>query len=203
MDLASELGEAGFRWVFVFQDHGSRQHKLALDQASDFFTDTYHGRMVHLGGLVISSSASDRLTLSPEIDKENGLDIHAGLDETSRMLFLRPDLVDPQRVSAVPLSGQTWEELVQIGNRSRWPGYFGSPRLATASIGADILQQEVKEYSGLVLRILDGYDPRKLARQVERKDSDPSSAKYNAATAEHESRIKSIQEEWLTSKGFR
>jgi hypothetical protein len=43
MDLASELGEAGFRWIFLFQGHGSMSHNLALDQASDFFADTKAG----------------------------------------------------------------------------------------------------------------------------------------------------------------
>ncbi len=52
MDLAAELGEQGFRWIFVVNVHGAPLHNRALDQASDFFRDTYGGRMVHLWGLV-------------------------------------------------------------------------------------------------------------------------------------------------------
>ncbi len=59
MDLAAELGEQGFRWVIVVNVHGAPLHNRALDQASDFFRDTYGGRMVHLWGLVPVSAAGD------------------------------------------------------------------------------------------------------------------------------------------------
>ena len=52
MDLASEFGEAGFRWVFAVSEHGAPRHQLALDQAGDFFGDVYGGTMVHLSGLI-------------------------------------------------------------------------------------------------------------------------------------------------------
>lgn len=48
MDLATELGEQGFRWVFVVHNHRSPWHNEALDQAGDYFRDTYGGRMVNL-----------------------------------------------------------------------------------------------------------------------------------------------------------
>lgn len=51
MDLATELGEQGFRWVFVVHNHGSPWHNQALDDAGDYFRDTYGGRMVNLTGL--------------------------------------------------------------------------------------------------------------------------------------------------------
>jgi len=203
MDLAADLGETGFRWVFLFQDHGGGGHKQALDQASDFFMDTYQGRMVHLGGLVLPPSPSAPALLSPEEEKENGLDVHSGMDETSRMLFLRPDLVDPAHTAATAFSGRTWEELVQIAARSSWPGYFGSPRLASAALGAEILRRHVEAYSTLVVRILDGFDPRSLPRQMDRQGADSGRIKYNEVTAEHEQRIKSVQERWLRSKGLR
>lgn len=202
MDLAAELGEAGFRWVFLFQDHGSAPHKLALDQASDFFTDTYRGRMVHLGGLALPPTSTKPL-LSPEADKENGLDVHGGLKETSRLLFLRPDLVDAGYLAAPAFSGRTWEQLVQIGSQSNWPGYFGSPRLGSAALGKEIVRRDVEAYSTLVLRVLDGLDPRSLPRDVVGQAADPGRVKYNVATEEEERRIKSIQQQWLTSKGLK
>jgi creatinine amidohydrolase len=63
MDLATELGEQGFRWVFVVHAHGSPFHNLVLDQAGDYFRDTYGGRMVHLRGLKPTGTA-----LQTEID---------------------------------------------------------------------------------------------------------------------------------------
>jgi creatinine amidohydrolase/Fe(II)-dependent formamide hydrolase-like protein len=51
MDLANELGEQGFRWVFLVHNHGAPNHHKALNQASDYFHDVYGGTMVHLFGL--------------------------------------------------------------------------------------------------------------------------------------------------------
>lgn len=52
MDIATELGESGIRWIFVIQNHGAPAHNLAIDQACDYFMDTYGGRMVSLGNVV-------------------------------------------------------------------------------------------------------------------------------------------------------
>lgn len=40
MDLASEVGEQGFRWIMVVHVHGSPLHIGAIDDASDFFQHT-------------------------------------------------------------------------------------------------------------------------------------------------------------------
>ena len=52
MDLATELGEQGFKWIMVVHVHGSPMHIAALDDAGDWFRDTYGGRMVNLWGLL-------------------------------------------------------------------------------------------------------------------------------------------------------
>ena len=49
MDLATELGEQGFRWIFVVQLHGGLAHNRVLNQAGDYFHDTYGGHMINLG----------------------------------------------------------------------------------------------------------------------------------------------------------
>lgn len=64
--------------------------------------------------------------------KEEGLSIHAGAFETSSILFLRPDLVGPIG-QATPLPGASFKDIVEQAKRPDWPGYFGSPRLATAA----------------------------------------------------------------------
>lgn len=50
MDLATELGEQGFRWIFVVHLHGGAPHNQALNQASEYFEDTQKGNMVNLTG---------------------------------------------------------------------------------------------------------------------------------------------------------
>ena len=95
MDLASALGEQGFRWIFVIHNHGDPQNSVALDQASDFFHDSYGGTMVHLFGLSPIMNCCSHKLLTPAQREEEGFTVHAGADEHSQILFLRPDLVDP------------------------------------------------------------------------------------------------------------
>src|ERR1035441_8788804 len=51
MDLANELGDQGFRWIFLVHSHGAPNNHKALNQASDYFHDVYGGTLVHLFGL--------------------------------------------------------------------------------------------------------------------------------------------------------
>ena len=197
MDLASEFGEAGFQWVFVISQHGAQSHQLALDQASDFFADIYGGAMVHLSGLIPDEPVSPQLELSSEEQTDNGLDVHSGMSETSRILFLRPDLVRPGYENAEPQSGESWRDLVTRGAEAGWPGYFGAPSLATASRGARIIEARSAEFSDLALRILDGFDYRSLQRRSEVQSEDEAIREYNAAASEHARRIQQVQQEWL------
>ena len=50
MDLAHELGEQGFKWIMVVHVHGSPLHIAALDDAGDYFRDTYGGRTLMMSG---------------------------------------------------------------------------------------------------------------------------------------------------------
>jgi creatinine amidohydrolase/Fe(II)-dependent formamide hydrolase-like protein len=200
MDIASELGEAGFRHVFVISEHGAIQHHLALNQASDFFNDTYGGAMVHLTGLSAHFPQPD---LSSAEQAENGFDIHAGMDETSALLFLRPDLVGPAYLTAVPQGGATWRDLINRGMQPGWPGYFGSPRLATAARGAASMRANADELSKLALRILDGLDHRTLQRYSTEQLMDEAVRDWDAASAAHGRNIQEQQDSWLRGKGLR
>ena len=136
MDLATELGEQGFRWIVIMHGHGAPHNNLALEQAGDYFRDTYGGRMIHLVGLQPTPEqyAKAKLTVpEPELTeaeaKENGPDIHSGYDETSAMLFLRPDLVNPIYKKLPPLSVSNPVDQYKIANAANWLGYLGSPVL--------------------------------------------------------------------------
>lgn len=202
MDLASEFGEAGFQWVFVISEHGAPRHQLALDQASGFFGDAYGGTMVYLSGLIPDEPVPRELNLSSQEQADNGLDIHAGMGETSTMLFLRPDLVRPGYQAAAPQPGANWRDLLTRGAEAGWPGYYGAPGLATASRGARIMEARLAELSGLALRILDGLDVRSLKRRSEVQLEDEAIREYNAAADEHARRIQQMQQEWLERKGL-
>jgi creatinine amidohydrolase/Fe(II)-dependent formamide hydrolase-like protein len=125
--LTTELGEQGFKWIFVIHGHGAPNHNRALDQASDYFREVYGGHMVNLVGLMPVISAWDGKKTAKE-RQEDGLPIHAGMDETSMMLFLRPDLVNRGYKTASPQSSDQMEGLIRIARSDSWPGYFGSPR---------------------------------------------------------------------------
>lgn len=113
VDLASELGEQGFKWIFIVHLHGAPGQHRALDDAGDFFHDTYGGRMVHLYGLTpVLAAGAQRL--EPAEIAENGMDMHSGRTETSDILFIRPDLVSPGFRTAPSLGGQNWDELIRI-----------------------------------------------------------------------------------------
>jgi creatinine amidohydrolase/Fe(II)-dependent formamide hydrolase-like protein len=163
MDLASELGEQGFRWIFYLNGHfPPNDHNRALHQACAYFSDVYGGKMVHLMGLIDFSILEGVLTA--EDQKVAGMDVHAGALETSEMLAFHPDLVDPAYKQAATHTGQTWEETARMASAPDWPGYVGAPALAKASYGTALAEKINTAVIALALRILDGEDVGAAAR---------------------------------------
>jgi creatinine amidohydrolase/Fe(II)-dependent formamide hydrolase-like protein len=64
MDLGTDLGEQRFRWVFVVHAHGGLDHNRVLNQAGDYFHDTYGGHMINLRALSLDSNADQTLVAS-------------------------------------------------------------------------------------------------------------------------------------------
>ena len=122
--------------------------------------------------------------------KEGGLVIHAGMDETSMILFVRPDLVDPKYKTARPQASDKMEDLTVIARSKGWPGYFGSPRLASPSKYAKGWQAASREAISIALKILDGLDERQITRLGgEMKKSAPD-VMPDEASLKHEDQIK-------------
>jgi len=168
VDLASELGEQGFRWVLVVHVHGSPLHIGALDDASDFFHDTYGGTMVNLWGLipVLGGWGSAMSIMTPDEKRADGLSLHAGMDEHSLMLYLRPELVARDYRQAPVVSGANYAEAFAVARREGWPGYLGAPHLATADFGERIWRSFSAATEKTALEILDGRDPASYPRYV-------------------------------------
>lgn len=168
VDLASELGEQGFRWVLVVHVHGSPVHIGALDDASDFFHDTYGGTMVNLWGLipVLGGWGSAMSIMTPDEKRADGLSLHAGMDEHSLMLYLRPELVARDYRQAPVVSGANYAEDFAVARREGWPGYLGAPHLATAEFGERIWRSFSAATEKTALEILDGRDPASYPRYV-------------------------------------
>ena len=168
VDIASDLGEQGFRWVFILHLHGAPQHRRALDQAENYFRATYGGHMVNLWEIWPSEMSEhlDALRSAQGLDPsgEDGFSIHAGGSETSRMLSVRPELVDPNYKQARALTGHNFRDLMRIGEAQGWPGYFGSPRLASKEFGDEWMRSVAKADAEYALKILDGFDERSLPK---------------------------------------
>lgn len=194
MDLADDFGQQGFRWIFVLHNHLGPMNNLALDQAGDYFHDTYGGAMVHLLGLrpiadVIFEEQAKILT--PEQLRENGLAVHADASEHSDVLFLHPEFVASDFRSAPTVAGETFPGLQKIAERADWPGYFGAPRFATAAQGArdhEVTLALLKQYA---LKIVDGFDYRSVPRHSDTSDLGVSAVPPNETAAEQR------QQQWI------
>ena len=199
MDLSSAIGEQGFRTVFVVHVHGAPLHNRGLDQAADFFRDTFGGRMVHLWGLVpVLSGWGKALSGAPEADrKEDGVSLHAGMDETSLMLYLKPDLVDPGYKDAPVVAGASYEEAFATARRPGWPGYLGSPRRASADLGRAIWSSFRQAALDHALKILAGTDPSTFPRYADLLEKNPLYEEWIATAAEKDRALETRERDWI------
>ncbi|HET9315256.1 MAG TPA: creatininase family protein [Vicinamibacteria bacterium] len=203
MDLASELGDQGFKWIFVVHGHGSPNHNQALDEAGAFFHDAYGGRMVHLMGLKEVADCCDagRRSATRAALREDGFTVHAGAGEHSDVMFLRPDLVPGTIKLAQTFAGSSFADLVTKARRPDWPGYFGAPRLASAERGRLQYEQESAFIKGFALKVLDGYDPGAGERLADEMLKDPAIAKVIEGARAREAEQEARQQQWLKSRG--
>jgi creatinine amidohydrolase len=203
MDLASSLGEQGFRWIFPIHLHGYPGQNAALDQAGDYFHDIYGGRMVHLMGLMPifdCCGAQQEKLLSEAQRKEEGFSVHAGALEHSMLLFLRPDLVAGDLPQAASQTAIDFPGLIGLATSEAWPGYFGAPRHASAALGAVHLQEMAEITARIANNILDGLDPRELPRYSDIMAQVPPIVEVVRGTRQHEERIARQQREWLSKR---
>jgi creatinine amidohydrolase/Fe(II)-dependent formamide hydrolase-like protein len=197
MDLADELGALGFRWVFVLHLHGAPNHSRALDDAGDYFHDTFGGHMVHLAGLSSIFSLIEG-PKSPASANADGLPIHAGMDETSWLMHLRPNLVRRTHRAAPALASGAMEGVAEIAAKADWPGYFGAPALATVAHGEAIWNRLRQETARVALRILDGADPAALPRLTASMTGAIDVA-LDAASRAAEAERAARQSRWITA----
>lgn len=201
MDLVSGIGEAGFRWIFAIDVHGPFVNKRMTDQVSRYFEDTYGGTMVNLTGVVDPEAPAEPREIPESHRKENGLAVHAGLEETSWMMYVRPDLVEDGLRDAQPVTASEWDDYAHLSNEEHWPGYFGSPRLAAADTGADLMETWAENASRLALRIIDGLDHRTLKRLSD--GDNPAITRLDGLIEHRAEEIREQQERWLQADDAR
>lgn len=201
MDLANALGAQGFRWVFLIHNHAAPTNHRALDDASDYFHDSYGGTMVNLFGLlpVAECCGVEEKFLPPAALTEEGVTVHSGADETSLLYFLRPDLLAPDFRQAVSWTSHSIPELVKNARTKGWPGYFGAPRFSDASFGAQIFAKKSAKANDTAIAILNGADPTKIPRYADTML--PLVLRFESKMLAEEQKMAEREENWLKSHG--
>jgi len=199
MDLATDLGDAGVKYVLIVNYHGGPSHNAALDEASRYFSETYSGVMVNLMGLVSVAGAAphDQFT-KPERDAE-GFSVHADADEHSRMLFLRPALVATEVRQAPGVVGHEPADLTALARHPDWPGYFGTPAIANAAAGRRKMDGLAAAAADAALKALDGTLPATAPRVADQGAADPVFRAITDASLEHDRLIENKESEWLAA----
>jgi hypothetical protein len=119
--------------------------------------------------------------------------IHASMFETSLMLHLRPELVDPSYRSLRTLE---WHQLY---NMEDWPGYVGAgPSHANAEVGAAMLRWRGVRAGALIRRAMDGEDLSRLPRHPTwvTNDAEPESV----SEAPREGELEAARDPFIDSK---
>ena len=195
MDLGDQFGAQGFRWILVVHGHGDPAHNRMLDDAGDYFHDTYGGVMLNVFGYLWAMEPREFRT--QEQRAADGLAEHATMTETSVILALEPGKVAPDFRSAPAQTGATMPALQQIAANESWPGYFGAPALATPELGQKVYGLWLERARELVLGVLDGKPVAGLPRYGTLYADDPADAAAIAVNSEMESRHRA----WLEKRG--
>jgi hypothetical protein len=196
MDLATALGEQGFRWIFVVNSDGSPKHSVVNDQACDYFRDTFGGHMVHVTGLLTASAPLDSIA-GKALASEDGFTVHAGLGEHAQAMALRPDLVPATIKNAPSITAKDFPDLVRIAHRPEWPGYFGAPRHASAALGRALLARNLRAPIEAAMKILDGADERTMPRYSKMIYTVPGVSAVMDSSAKYDAAVEARQQAWL------
>ena len=162
-DVGGQIAQNGFKWIFVMNGHGAPTHNIAINEACDFVSETFRVTMLHLTGLfradpaIQSNGAKINASYFSAAELSSfGMDVHAGVGETSGMLAVRPDLVRSSYKALPSRAGRSLEELREIATAPGWQGYLSSPARATAAHGRAVEAWWIDGATDLILRAVRG-----------------------------------------------
>jgi creatinine amidohydrolase len=204
-DIGAQVAQNRFKWIFVLTGHASPTHGVAVNDACDFVSETFGVNMLHASGLFRAdekiqarAKAIGAKHFSAADLASFGLDVHAGVRETSVNLALRPKLVDAGYKKLPANNGQTFDELQAIATRPGWQGYLSAPAKATAAYGRDIETWWVDGLSEIVVRGAGGENLLKAPRAP--AGLDPGRAGVFAAALENERAFEAKLEAWVAAR---
>ncbi len=162
-DLGGQIAQNGFKWIFVLNGHGAPTHNIAINEACDFVSETFRVTMLHVTALFRADAAiqssgermNARYFSAAELSSF-GMDVHAGVGETSGMLAVRPDLVRPNLQNAPQPSGEFSRGVARDRDGS---GLAGLSLVAGEGDGGARPSRR-----GMVDRRVHGTDPTRRAR---------------------------------------
>ena len=162
-DVGGQFAQNGFKWIFVLNGHGAPAHSIAINEACDFISETFRVTMLHLSGVFKGDAAiqtrGDRIKaryFTANQISSFGMDVHAGVSETSAILSIRPGLVRSDYKALPHQAGRTLEELRQMATAKGWQGYLSSPSKATAAYGRAVEEWWIDGFTELILRAVRG-----------------------------------------------
>jgi creatinine amidohydrolase len=168
-DIAGHMVRYGFHFIFPIGFHGGPDQSVALDEACSEMRSQHQGLVMYEPvGYILGGAEKDMspglatllgrpLTAKEEVALKGS--IHASMFETSMMLMLRPELVDP---SYKRLRTIEWQEMYDMPD---WPGYVGSgPAHADSAVGGAVLRWRGVRCASLIHRAMQGEDLSGLQR---------------------------------------
>jgi creatinine amidohydrolase/Fe(II)-dependent formamide hydrolase-like protein len=133
-DIGGQIAQNRFKWIFVMSGHSAPTHAIAVNEACDFVSEVFNVTLLNVSGLFKADTAIQaqgrRLAarhFSPADRASFGMDVHAGVGETSGILAIRPDLVRSMYRRLPSLGAHSFEEMREIATEPGWPGYFSAP----------------------------------------------------------------------------
>ncbi len=158
IDSLSSLAKYEFKYFIISNAHGGPTHIVALEEAARIVSKRYGAKVFSFTGHIAWeflrgkywSTICERLSMSKEETEALKDDAHAGQWETSMMLKLRPDLVDPEFRKLDPFVVRTIEKLQPNYplKRENGLGYVGHPAKAStelAEVSSEFLLEHVFE----------------------------------------------------------
>jgi creatinine amidohydrolase len=155
-------GESAYPNLFFVSINPDPLHHRALNDVSDF----YYGNYGMYGGSVLSFVLADsavradlvalgekRFGRVPEADPV--LQLYGGLAETSLMLHLMPEKVDPSYAELPLVGASSWSDLPRIVHQRGWEGYIGNPARATPEYGAELWERLVDAGTRFIVETAD------------------------------------------------
>ncbi len=184
-DLGRTLAAQGFANVLVSNFHGGPRHFLAIEKACQRVNRRHGIRMVSVFSLMISrltdgtSNLDDVLGEIPGVHKPDLVgDTHGGLVETSQLLALHPDWVEPDYKSLPRMTTAIWQAQKGEERLATRPGplnlldrihgfrsamgffneqtYSGAPAGASAELGERFLDTLGEKAGQAIGELLDG-----------------------------------------------